>query len=602
MRADGTLAELLRLLRDDADRHVRVHLAVALVLVGASGLLAALAPLALKSMVDAVAGGAPSGEEMPGRVVLAFGAAYVLALCGGRLLADLGPLLTGAADQRLDRRLTGHFFDHLLSLPMAYLLRRRSGALLRSLDLASAGCRVIVLQVVTGLVPALVETAAMAVVLHRLGQPSLVLAFAGTACLYLAVFATGARRLAQQASQVSDAHLELHALLADSLQHSETLRCFVAEPVARQRIGTASGVLETHWLALHRLRTRIALAITATFTLSVASSLWLAGDAVAKGALTVGGFVLANVYMLQLVRPLEMLGAAARDIAQSLGFVRPLLDILREPTEMTEMTGATAAPTEIDTTAPTRLPGTGPAVRFENITFGYDPLRPVIRGLDLDIPAGSTVAIVGASGSGKSSLVRLLLRLYRPQSGRILMDGLPIDALSAADLRTRIGLVPQDTALFHDSIASNIGLGRHGADAVEIARAAGHAQLHPFIAGLPTGYATLVGERGLQISGGERQRIAIARAVLGRPDLFVFDEATSMLDSRTEAALLRDLHAVTAGRTTIIIAHRLSTVKNADDIVVLDQGRVAERGGHAELLHRAGLYAHLWHQQMRGTP
>jgi ATP-binding cassette subfamily B protein len=317
----------------------------------------------------------------------------------------------------------------------------------------------------------------------------------------------------------------------------------------------------------------------------------LAGDAVATGSLTVGGFVLANVYMLQLVRPLEMLGAAARDIAQSLGFVRPLLDILREPAEPPAMT-VDAGPAPHAAGA-----GAGPALRFEKVCFGYDPQRPVLQGLDLEIPAGLTVAIVGASGSGKSSLVRLLLRLYRPQSGRILLDGCPIDALPAADLRARIGLVPQDTALFHDTIATNIGLGRPGAGADEIALAAGHAQLHAFIAALPAGYGTMVGERGLQLSGGERQRIAIARALLRRPDLYVFDEATSMLDSRTEAALLRDLRMLTAGRTTMIIAHRLSTVVHADEIVVLDHGRIAERGRHAELLERGGIYARLWRQQ-----
>ena len=593
MRSDSNPAELWRLLRRDADRRVRVQLGVALVLVGCSGLLAALAPLALKAMVDAVAGATPTPSTGT-TAVLGFGAAYVLALCGGRLLADLGPWFTGTADQRLDRLLTRHFFDHLLRLPMAYLLRRRGGELLRSLDLASSGCRVVVLQVVNSLVPALVETVVMAVVLLQLGQPALVAAFAITAGLYLAVFAIGARRLAPCAGQVSAAHLALHALLADNLQHAETLRCHGAEPLARERVDAASEALETRWVALHRLRTCMALVITAIFTLSVATSLLLAGHGVATGSLTVGGFVLATVYMLQLVRPLEMLGAGARDIAQSLGFVRPLLDILREPTEPQttpeESTATPAPPTD-----------RGPALTFENVWFGYDPHRPVIRGLDLHIPAGATVAIVGASGSGKSSLVRLLLRLYLPQSGRILLDGCPIDTLPAAALRARIGLVPQDTALFHDSIAHNIGLGRPGVTPEQIARAAGHAQLHTLLAALPGGGNTPVGERGLQLSGGERQRIAIARAVLRAPDIYVFDEATSMLDSRTEAAILRDLQQLTAGRTTIIIAHRLSTVQHADDIVVLDQGRVAERGKHGELIQRGGLYAALWRQQTRGA-
>jgi len=594
MPPSGTLSEVLRLLQHIADRRVHLHLAAALVLVAAGGLLAALAPLALKSMVDAVAVAAQPDSHVGGQRALGLGAAYLMALCGARLLADLGPLLTGTADQRLDRWLTRHFLAHVLALPMAHLLQRRSGELLHSLDLASAGCRVIVLQSVNSLVPAVVETVVMAVVLVQLDQPRLVAVFAATACVYLAVFALGTRWLARRAGQVSTAHLNLHALLADSLQHTETLRCFTAEPLVRQRVAIAAAALEASWLALHRLRTGVALAITAIFTLSVASALLLAAEAAASGALSVGGFVLATVYMLQLVRPLEMLGTAARDIAQSLGFAGPLLCILREPVEP-DLPPAAAHQ------APSARTGAGPVLRFENVRFGYDPQRPVIHGLNLEVPAGHTVAIVGPSGSGKSSLGRLLLRLYRPQSGRILLDGCPIDDLPAAGLRARIALVPQDTALLHDSITSNIALGRAGAGETEINLAAGHAQLQDLITSLPAGGATLVGERGLQLSGGERQRIAIARALLRQPDLYVFDEATSMLDSRTEAAILQALRALTAGRTTLIIAHRLSTVAHADEIVVLDQGRIAERGSHARLLERGGLYARLWQQQTRGT-
>lgn len=596
----GALAELLRLLRADADGHARRHIALALLLVGASGLLAALAPVALKAMVDTIAAGAssPPGEPQHGTAflgsALATGAAYVLALCGARVLADLGPLHTGLADQRLDRHLTNRYFGHVLHLPMATLLRRRSGEVLRSLDLASGGCRVIVGHGINSLAPALVETAAMAAVLWRLNQPALLAALATTACVYLVVFAIGAKRMAQQSVQVSAAQLRLHALLADHLQHNEILRCYAAEPLAQRRIAEASLALELSWQALHRLRTRFALAVTATFTASVCASLLLAADAVAEGRLTVGGFVLANVYMLQVVRPLELLGSAVRDIAQSLGFVRPLLDILRERVEPPcTPTGpaARAAPA-----------GRGATLQFEKLVFAYDASRPVLQGLDLAIPAGHTVAIVGASGSGKSSLARLLLRLYQPVSGRILMDGVPIDSLPLALLRSRIGLVPQETALFHDSIASNIALGRPDASEEDIARAATDARLQALIAALPSGLLTQVGERGLQLSGGERQRIAIARALLHQPDVYVFDEASSMLDSRTEAYLLNSLRDRTAGRTTILIAHRLSTVVLADQIVVLDQGRVAEQGRHADLLARGGLYAALWRQQTGGVP
>lgn len=593
VRLRRTLAELIDLLRRDADRRVRLQLLAALLLVGGSGLLAALAPVALKALVDAVAGHTDGGDHGPWHLV-ALGSAYVLALCGSRALADLGPRHTGIADQRLDRRLTDRFVGHLLHQSMASLLRRRAGELLRSLDMASAACRVVVLQLVNSVVPALVEALVMAVVLLKLGQPALVAAFAVTAALYAAVFVTGARRLAPMAGRVSAAHLALHAQLAENLQHVETLRCLGAEAQARQGVDAAGEVLEDRWEHLHRMRACIALVVTAVFALSVAASLLLAADAVARGTLSMGGFVLANVYMLQLARPLEMLGAATRDIAQSLGFVRPLLDILAEPVEQQGV--APTPPAQPDR----RSPGRSPALRFERLWFGHDPQRPVIRGLDLDIPAGSTVAIVGASGSGKSTLVRLLLRLCEPQGGCILLDGQPIHTLPRTELRARIGLVPQDTALFHDSIASNIRLGRPGATMGEIATAAAQAQLQALVAALPDGCDTTVGERGLQLSGGERQRVAIARALLRQPDVYVLDEATSMLDSRTEAAFLSGFRRLSAGRTTLLIAHRLSTVTHADCIVVLDHGRVAEQGRHDELLQRGGLYARLWAQQTRG--
>jgi ABC-type multidrug transport system fused ATPase/permease subunit len=257
-------------------------------------------------------------------------------------------------------------------------------------------------------------------------------------------------------------------------------------------------------------------------------------------------------------------------------------------------------PTEESTTArppPACNDGMQGSVSFQDVCFAYDGRKPILRDLALEVGPARTIAVVGASGSGKSSLVRLLLRLYRPQSGRILLDGRAIDTLHAGNLRSRIGVVPQDTALFHDTIARNIALGRPTASRAEIEQAARLAELHDFVAALPGGYDTVVGERGLQLSGGERQRIAIARALLKRPGVFVFDEATSMLDSRTEAAILRNLGAVTAGCATIVIAHRLSTVMHADEIVVLHDGRIAERGTHGQLLERPGRYAAMWRQQ-----
>jgi ABC-type multidrug transport system fused ATPase/permease subunit len=593
-----TLPQILRLLADEADRTIRLHLLAALLLVIAGSLLAALAPLALKAMVDAVAA-ATAGHGVAQHDALRWGVAYLLALAGARLLADVRPLLTGTADERLYTRLTQRFFRHLLGLPLAYLLRRRSGELLHSLDLATTGCQLVVGHTVNSVLPVLVETVTMAIVLVGLGQPSLVIAFVLTALAYLAVFGSSSMQLVKRAHQVSGASLELHALMTDHLMCCETLKCLAAESATHRRIDTATTTLETRWRHLNRLRMRIGLAVTATFTLSLGSSLLLAGDAVANGTLSVGGFVLANVYMLQMVRPLEVLGSAARDLSQSLGFVRPLLDILHEqpedplPAPLPETSAWTSGGGNR-----TGSPSQGPTLHFENVRFGYDPSQPVIRNLGLEIPAGCSVAIVGASGSGKSTLARLLLRLHPLQAGRILMDGQAVTSLPLAALRRRIGYVAQDASLLHDTIAGNITLGRPASDE-QIERAARGAQLHDFIAALPAGYDTVVGERGMHLSGGERQRLAIARALLMQPDVFVFDEATSMLDSRTEAAVLRSLQTQTAGCTTITIAHRLSTAMHADEIVVLDGGRIAERGRHEALLSSGGLYARLWRRQLQ---
>jgi ABC-type multidrug transport system fused ATPase/permease subunit len=301
--------------------------------------------------------------------------------------------------------------------------------------------------------------------------------------------------------------------------------------------------------------------------------------------------------MLQMVRPIETLGMAARDLARALGYLQPLLSLLSEPPSIDPI-GALA-----DTPRGGTTHSRAPAVRLENLHFGYDPNRPVIRGLDLEVPAGSTTAIVGRSGSGKSSLARLIMRLYSPQRGRILLDGRTIDSIDAAELRrTLIGLVPQETILLHDTIAENIALGTPTANRDDIRAAARGAQLEELIDALPDGLDTRVGERGSRLSGGERQRVGIARALLRRPGLYLLDEPTSMLDSKTELEIQKALRSLPTDATKIVIAHRLSTIVDADEIVVLDDGQVRERGSHRALLAKNGLYARMWHQQMAGVP
>jgi len=595
MAGFSSLGRVLRLLRDEADRRVRWSMAGAVCLVAASGVLSAATPLALKHLVDAVTASTGSAPAAALAQAAQPGLIYLLALAASRIALDLRPVLSGLVDQRLQARLSRRFFAHLMRLPLAFLLRRRGGELLHGLDLATTGSQLVLAHLTNSIVPVLVEIATMATILIQLGQPALVTLFGVTAAAYLAVFATGTRLLAKPVHAVSACSLEVHAQLTDGITHAETLRCFTAERQVQDALQASTGTLEARWLKLNRLSLAIALAASLTFSLSMAGCLLISVDAVSRGTLSVGGFVLATVYMLQMVRPLETLGSASRDIARALGFMAPLLDMLNEPCEPAQAAGTAPARPE------SGLPRTAPSIQIHNLHFGYDGTSPILRDLSLEIRAGKTTAIVGRSGCGKSTLARLLMRLYEPQAGRILLDGQPIETLPIDQLRGLIGLVPQDTALLHTTLANNIALGVPSATKDDIDAAARTAGLCALAGSLPHGYDTAVGERGLQLSGGERQRVAIARAILRRPALFILDEPTSMLDSKTEATILLALRRLTTGCTTLVIAHRLATVMHADEIVVLEGGRVQERGRHAELLAKGGLYAKLWRQQTQGT-
>ena len=597
----GRLPEVLRLLSAEADRVVVRRLGLTLLLVVGGSLLAAAAPLALKGLVDAVVAGVANPRVSANDTALGFGALYLLALCGGRLLLEIRPLLASGVEQRLYTRLRQRFFAHLLGLRLAFHLGRRTGALVHCLQQATTGYQLIIVHLIHTVVPVLIETGAVVVVLAHLGQPALVATFGFTAMAYVIIFGLGTARLTEQARAVTDASSNANTTLTDSLLNFETLKCFNAEPRALAQSAKDSDELEARWRVLHQRRAAVGVALTLAFTASTISSLVIATSAVSDGTLTIGGFVLANVYMLQVMRPLEMLAVAVRDMSQALAFIGPLLDLLREPTEVTaEIPPADGAALGGRTKDAGNRRRRAPSVHFCDVYFAYDAGQPVLQALELHIDAGRSVAIVGASGSGKSTLVRLLTRLYDPQVGRILLDDVPIDDLSAGELRAMIGWVPQDTVLFNDTIAVNIGIGKLDAQRCDIERAARIAQLHDFVSTLPAGYDTPVGERGLKLSGGERQRIAIARAVLKRPSIYVFDEATSMLDNQTEAAILDELRNVSAGCTTITIAHRLSTARRADEIVVVEDGRIAERGTHRSLLATGGAYARLWRAQGRG--
>jgi ATP-binding cassette subfamily B protein len=373
----------------------------------------------------------------------------------------------------------------------------------------------------------------------------------------------------------------------DSLLNYETVKYFNNEAHEAARYDENLRHLENANVKSIKTLAALNLGQSAIVAVGVTAMMWLAASGVVAGQLTIGDLVLVNVYLLQLSAPLFMLGMMYREVKQALTNMERLFGLLDERQDVRDKPDAKPLAT------------TQPRVRFENVRFGYDPRREILRGVDFEVPAGHTVAVVGHSGSGKSTLARLLYRFYDVDSGRITIDGQDLREITQASLRGAIAIVPQDTVLFNDTIFYNINYGRPEASPEEVQAAARAAHIHEFILTLPDGYDTPVGERGLKLSGGEKQRVAIARALLKDPRILIFDEATSALDSKSERAIQAELDRIRVGRTTLVIAHRLSTVMNADQILVMDAGRIVERGTHQQLLTANGIYAQMWTLQQR---
>lgn len=538
-------------------------------------------PVVLKDIVDALdlkPGDTRAVLVVPVALLMAYGALRV----GVSLFTELREVVFARVTQGAVREIALQVFNHLLSLSMRYHLERQTGGMSRDIERGTRAISSLVSFTLYSILPTLVEMALVIGILLAKYDISFGLIALGALVLYVVftVVVTEWRTHLRREMNERDSLANQRAV--DALLNYETVKVFGNEALEARRYDDDMA----RWMraavrsqnSLSVLNVGQSLIISAAVTLLV----WRATAGVVAGTMNLGDLVLVNAFMLQLYAPLNFLGVIYRQIRQSTTDLERLFLILEEHRDIDD--AANAPPLRVD----------GGTVRFEQVVFGYQPERRILDGLDFTVPAGATVAIVGPSGAGKSTFARLLFRFYAPQSGRVLIDGQDIAGVTQASLRAAIGIVPQDTVLFNDTVGYNIAYGRPGATREEIEAAARAAHIHDFIMSTPLGYDTQVGERGLKLSGGEKQRVAIARALLKNPPILLFDEATSQLDSRNEKAIQAEIRAAARGRTAIIIAHRLSTVVDADQILVMEHGRLIERGSHAELLAAGGTYASLW--------
>lgn len=581
-----TLREALQLFVAVADAYAKRRLLLALAAVAAGALLVAVTPIALKLVVDSL--GAASGSAASLLPPLALVILYAVGQLLWRCSSELRIMLHGHAEQRVRRHISRRLFNHLVRMPLRFHLERKVGAMGETVEQGLRGYELLLQHLVYTIVPVVVEFVAVTAVLIHFHQSKYLIVLALASIAYVVAFHRWASKIYEPSEHISKTHIESHAVLTDSLANHETVKYFDAESVVCRRYDLALARRESAWKRFFIEYAINGLIVAAIFGVSLGVSLVYGVRDVMRGTMTVGDFVLINAYVVRLVQPLELLGFAVRDIAQGMAFLGSMLTLLREKTEGgsgSQQVAAHAAKGELV---------------FEHVSFSYREEKQILKDVSFTVPAGKTVAIVGVSGSGKSSLIRLLFRLYEPDSGRILLDGVPIQEMPLSAVRQAIAIIPQDTVLFHDTVVSNISLGKSGASRPEIEEAARVANLHEFVVGLPEGYEAVVGERGMKLSGGERQRVAIARAALKRPRVFVCDEATSSLDTKTEREIMRNLVDLSSCCTTLVIAHRLSTVVHADEILVLNRGVIVERGTHEQLRARKGYYAGLWDAQQAG--
>ena len=539
-------------------------------------------PLIMKGIVDGL-----SGPKAVLAVPIALLAAYGLLRMSSTMFNELRDVVFAKVAQRAMRRVALEVFEHMHSLSLRFHLERQTGGLTRDIERGTRGISTLLNFMVFSVLPTFFEIALVTGFLIVKFDVWFGVITVGALVLYIAAtFLISERRIHhRRAMNETDSKANTRAI--DSLINYETVKYFGNERFEAKRYDEN---LSRYEQAVVLSETSLGFLNTvqaAIIALTVSLLMWRASDGIVNGALTLGDLVMVNALLIQLYIPLNFLGVLYREIKQSLTDMEKMFRLLSVNREVEDKPGAPALDVQ------------GGAIRFENVDFSYDGRRPILSGVDFEVPAGATVAVVGASGSGKSTLGRLLFRFYDVQGGRITIDGQDIRDVTQLSVRSAIGIVPQDTVLFNDTIYYNIAYGRPLATREEIVETAKVAHILEFIERLPDGWETSVGERGLKLSGGEKQRVSIARTLLKDPPVMIFDEATSALDSKTEKGIQAELSEISRDRTTLMIAHRLSTIVDADEILVMDAGRIVERGGFRSLMAKGGRFAEMWQLQQQ---